>query len=82
MVLLYISSQLIENHKCFLLCNFYYLRCVITVICLARCDQYRWVYKGTYPIKHDSGIVMKKKSSTIDVPNNNSGKGDDRFRRF
>ena len=25
---------------------------------------------------------MKKKSSTIDVPNENSGKGDDNFRRF
>ena len=36
----------------------------------------------SYPIKHESGIVMKKKSSTIDVPNDNSGKGDDNFRRF
>ena len=25
---------------------------------------------------------MKKKSSTIDVPNDNSGKGDDKFCRF
>ena len=59
-----------------------YLKYVITIICLIRCDQYRWVHKGTYPIKHDSGIVMKKKSSTIDVPSDNSSKGDDRFRKF
>ena len=46
-----------------------------------RCDQYRWVHKGTYPVKHD-GVVMKKKSSTIDIPNDNTGKGDNRFHRY
>ena len=45
-------------------------------------DVISTIHKGTYPIKHDSGIVMKKKSSVIDVPNDNSGKGDDRFHRF
>ena len=39
------------------------------------------MHKGTYPIKHD-GVIMKKKSSAIDVPNDDSGKGDKRFRRY
>ena len=54
----------------------------LLVCSLGRCDQYRWVHKGTYPIKHNSGVMMKKKSSTIDIPNDNAGRGDDRFRRY
>lgn len=48
-----------------------------------RCDQYRWVHKGTYTLKHETQshkIEIKKKSSAIDVEN--ESKGDDGFRRF
>uniref|UniRef100_A0A1X7V0E4 Uncharacterized protein n=1 Tax=Amphimedon queenslandica TaxID=400682 RepID=A0A1X7V0E4_AMPQE len=48
-----------------------------------RCDQYRWVHKGTYTLKHETQshkLEIKKKSSAIDVENET--KGDDGFRRF
>ena len=51
---------------------------VIMLILTFRCDQYRWVHKGTYSIKLKS-YEIKKKNSMIDVVDGR--KGDERFRR-
>ena len=57
-------------HACTLLADFH-----------CRCDQYRWLHGGTYPIKLGD-IRITKKSSSIDLEGNGSKNGDPRFRRF
>ncbi|XP_019860322.1 PREDICTED: uncharacterized protein LOC109588615 [Amphimedon queenslandica] len=43
-----------------------------------RCDQYRWVHKGTYPVGNDG---LTKKNNVIDIKEKKKGEGDKRFRR-
>ena len=51
------------------------------VRCTLKCDQYRWLHGGTYPIKFGD-IRITKKSNSIDLEENGSKTGDPRFRRF